>query len=258
MRYAIAKDIADLTYRWSLRCRRCGGLTDVRRPAPKCSPLLCESATFRCNGRITGHNACLQRRSCLAELLLISANPNSQESSDRAFPIGSLGTFASLDGIGEGMRRDRLADTSPPGSFSELQRMAWFTKRRSVGQPKRSLFRELPGNAAQKSPDGYTLAKRRAHRVDLSAPVFVYGSIKGEPFSEISKTLDVCVKGALVAIKVRVVPEQRVLLTNLQTGQDLKCRVVRIDARRRAAALEFLEPCPGFWGIEFGSPSSAR
>ena len=101
------------------------------------------------------------------------------------------------------------------------------------------------------------LVKRRAHRVDLSAPVFVYGSINGEPFSEISKTLDVCVQGALVAINVGVVPEQRVLLTNLQTQQDLKCRVVRIDARRRVAALEFLEPCPSFWCIDFASPSTA-
>lgn len=90
----------------------------------------------------------------------------------------------------------------------------------------------------------------------LSAPVFVYGSIRGEPFSEISNTLDVCVKGALVAISVRVVPGQRVLLTNLQTQRDLKCRVVRIDARRKAAALEFLEPCPGFWCIDFASPST--
>jgi hypothetical protein len=93
--------------------------------------------------------------------------------------------------------------------------------------------------------------------VNLNAPVFLYGSINGEPFSEISKTLDVCVKGALVAIHVRVVPGQRVLLTNLQTQQDLKCRVVRIDAQRRAAALEFLEPCPSFWCIDFAPSSTA-
>ena len=93
--------------------------------------------------------------------------------------------------------------------------------------------------------------------MDLIMPVFVYGSINGEPFSEISETLDVSVKGALVAINVGVVPEQRVLLTNLQTQRDLKCRVVRIDGHKRAAALEFLEPCPSFWCIDFASPSTA-
>jgi hypothetical protein len=154
------------------------------------------------------------------------------------------------------MRRYRLAPTSQLRSLSESQRMAWFTKRRPVGQSKRSVFRWLLGRAARKSSDGRILGKRWAHRVDLSAPVFVYGSINGEPFSEISKTLDVCVKGALVAIDVSVVPEQRVLLTNLQTQRDLKCRVVRIDVHRRAAALEFLEPCPGFWCIDF-APSTA-
>lgn len=135
--------------------------------------------------------------------------------------------------------------------------MGWFTERRPVGQSERNLFRWFLGNAARKSSGDRILGKRWAHRVDLSAPVFVYGSINGEPFSEISKTLDVSVNGALVAINVRVVPEQRVLMTNLQTQQDLKCRVVRIDTHRRAVALEFLEPCPGFWCIDFAAPTAS-
>jgi hypothetical protein len=153
----------------------------------------------------------------------------------------------------DGGRGDKLAATSQRGSLQEFERMAWFTNRKPNGQPKRNLFRRLLGRAAEKSSGERIPEKRHAHRVDLSAPVFVYGSINGEPFSEISKTLDVCVKGALVATDVRVVPGQRVLLTNLQTERDLKCRVVRVDVGRKAAALEFLEPCPGFWCIEFGS-----
>jgi hypothetical protein len=163
-----------------------------------------------------------------------------------------------LDGMafGDGMRGDKLAASSQRGSLQEFKRMAWFTNRRPNGQPKRSLFRRLLGRAAEKSSRERIPEKRHAHRVDLSAPVFVYGSINGEPFSEISKTLDVCVKGALVATSVDMVPEQRVLLTNLQTQRDLECRVVRIDAHRGAAALEFLEPCPGFWCIDFASTST--
>jgi hypothetical protein len=40
-----------------------------------------------------------------------------QGSSDSAPLIGSLGTFLRLDRMGDGMRRDRMAATSPPGSL---------------------------------------------------------------------------------------------------------------------------------------------
>jgi hypothetical protein len=128
--------------------------------------------------------------------------------------------------------------------------MAWFTTRR---QSKRHLFRWSLGRAAGEAPVDRSLGKRRAHRVDLNAPVFLYGSLKGEPFSEYSETIDVCMHGALVAIQARLFPEQRILLTNLQTQQDLKCRVVRLDSHRNAVALEFLESSPRFWCIDFAS-----
>ena len=67
-----------------------------------------------------------------------------------------------------------------------------------------------------------------------------------------------CATGALVAVRARVFPEQRILLTNLQTQQDLKCRVVRVDPKRKAAALEFLEPSPTFWRIDFAPRPSAN
>jgi hypothetical protein len=133
--------------------------------------------------------------------------------------------------------------------------MAWLRKRRAERQSKWNFFRWLLGHEAPKSAGNRNPEKRRAHRVDLRVPVFLYGSMNGEPFSEISKTLDVCVKGALVSVNLRVIPYQRLLLTNLQTERDLKCRVVRVDTHRRAIALEFLEPCPDFWCVDFVSPS---
>lgn len=102
------------------------------------------------------------------------------------------------------------------------------------------------------------IEKRRAHRVDLNAPVFLYGSADGEPFTDYSETIDVCSDGALVAINARLSPEQRILLTNLQTGQDLKCRVVRVDNHLQVAAVEFLEACPLFWCIEFALSATRR
>ena len=119
------------------------------------------------------------------------------------------------------------------------------------------LFHRPFRRALTPGPSRRNLGKRRAHRVGLHAPVFLYGSLNGEPFSEASETMDVCTNGALVAVRARVFPEQRILLTNLQTQQELKCRVVRVDPARKAAALEFLDPCPGFWRIHFSPHSPA-
>jgi PilZ domain len=134
--------------------------------------------------------------------------------------------------------------------------MAWFANRKSAEQSKWHLFRWPLGHAGPEMSGHRGLGKRRAHRVDLNAPVFLYGSMKGEPFFECSETIDVSIHGALVAVHARVFPAQNILLTNLQTQQDLKCRVVRIDDNRNAAALEFLEPCPRFWCIDFASTST--
>ena len=75
------------------------------------------------------------------------------------------------------------------------------------------------GHAGRETSREGGLGRRRAHRVDLLAPVFLYGSMKGEPFSEHSETIDVCANGALVAVNARVFPEQRILLTNLKRSK---------------------------------------
>jgi hypothetical protein len=136
--------------------------------------------------------------------------------------------------------------------------MPTLPNRKSGGESRWRLFCWPFTNAQPARPASTSrrdLDKRRAHRVGLSAPIFLYGSLKGEPFSEVSETLDVSANGALVAVRARIFPEQHILLTNLQTQQDLKCRVVRVDGQRKAAALEFLDPCPSFWRIDFAPPS---
>jgi len=134
--------------------------------------------------------------------------------------------------------------------------MAWFTSRKSPAQSKGHLFRWLLGEAAWKILGSHGPEKRRAHRVYLSVPVFLYGSKDGQPFSEHSATIDVCTNGVLVGFNTPLLPEQRILLTNLRTQQDRKCRVVRIDNDRKVVALEFLESCPCFWRIDFAPPST--
>jgi hypothetical protein len=92
--------------------------------------------------------------------------------------------------------------------------------------------------------------QRRAQRLPIYLPVQVYGKLDGEPFSENTETINVSACGGLVPISASVVRSQKLILTNLQTDQDLTCRVARLIRSERGqvlAGLEFLQAAPGFW-----------
>jgi len=121
-------------------------------------------------------------------------------------------------------------------------------------------WRSQPRPAA---PRAGSAEKRHAHRVMAATSVFIYGRIEneGEPFAENTKTINVSARGGLVPLSARVLSAQKLMVTNLQTGQDLLCRVARVEQTgggETLIGLEFLEPAPLFWCIEFvpGSPHS--
>jgi hypothetical protein len=92
--------------------------------------------------------------------------------------------------------------------------------------------------------------QRRAQRLPIILPVQVYGSLDDVPFSENTETINVSACGGLVPISAGVVRAQKLILTNLQTDQDLTCRVARLIRSERGqvlAGLEFLQSAPGFW-----------
>jgi hypothetical protein len=92
--------------------------------------------------------------------------------------------------------------------------------------------------------------QRRAQRLPIYLPVQVYGKLDGEPFSENTQTINVSAWGGLVPISASIVRAQNLILTNLQTDQDLTCRVARLIRSERGqvlAGLEFLQSAPGFW-----------
>jgi hypothetical protein len=96
--------------------------------------------------------------------------------------------------------------------------------------------------------------RRRGSRVALDAPVFVYGWLEDEPFSENTETLNVGELGGLIPLSVKVVPSQELVLTNLQTEQDMRCRVARAmtgEDGKTLAGFTFLQASPSFWQIEF-------
>ncbi len=70
--------------------------------------------------------------------------------------------------------------------------------------------------------------QRRAQRLPIYLPVQVYGKLDGEPFSENTQTINVSAWGGLVPISASIVRAQKLILTNLQTDQDLTCRVARL------------------------------
>jgi hypothetical protein len=101
--------------------------------------------------------------------------------------------------------------------------------------------------------------KRRAHRVAASMPVLIYGHSTHAPFAEPATTANVSRTGGLVALRTHVIRLQKVMVTNLQTNEDALCRVARLvrgSDGRTFAALEFVQPAPRFWAIEFARPSA--
>src|ERR1700688_4012075 len=100
--------------------------------------------------------------------------------------------------------------------------------------------------------------RRRGCRVALSTPVFVYGWLADKPFSENTETLNVSAVGGLVPLSAKVIPSQELVLTNLQTNEDLPCRVarsIRAEDGKTLVGLDFLQASPNFWQIDFVSNS---
>jgi hypothetical protein len=98
--------------------------------------------------------------------------------------------------------------------------------------------------------------RRRSHRVARATPVFVYGWLADEPFSENTETLNVSANGGLIPLSGMAIPSQELILTNLQTNEDLTCRVARSTRAgdgKILVGLDFLQASPNFWQIDFVS-----
>jgi len=98
--------------------------------------------------------------------------------------------------------------------------------------------------------------RRRSHRVAAFLPVFIYGHSHDEPFVENGVTINVSASGGLLSLSREVAPSQELLVANLQTDEELPCRIARVTKTEAGTVLvgfEFLRPAPRFWSIEFRS-----
>jgi hypothetical protein len=106
------------------------------------------------------------------------------------------------------------------------------------------------GKDGRKHAIGSLHDQRRAQRLPICMPVMIYGMLGAEPFAEPTETINVSARGGLILISSPVAWKQEVVLTNMQTEEDLLCRVVRLirsEKGQMLAGLEFLEAAPDFW-----------
>ena len=94
------------------------------------------------------------------------------------------------------------------------------------------------------------LRKRRSQRIELTVPVVVHRPPKeGPQFSERAQTLVVNAHGALMSLAERVTPEQKLLMQNIDSGEQKECRVVYIEKVPMGptkVAVEFTRPHRAF------------
>jgi periplasmic protein TonB len=106
----------------------------------------------------------------------------------------------------------------------------------------------------------------RADAVSLDVPVKVHGSrvtevLRGitphtEPFEEQTSTMIVFPQGGVLRMATAVTAGQMVVLTNLKSGHDAICRVVKVRAYAQTQSyveLEFTNRQSGYWGVHFAS-----
>jgi CheY-like chemotaxis protein len=96
---------------------------------------------------------------------------------------------------------------------------------------------------------------RRSQRVVARIRVLVQRQTDSNGFmSETGQTVDVNAHGALIALAMKVQPNELLVIKNLNTGQERQSRVVRVNMGEEATepqvAVEFTEPSPDFWNID--------
>jgi len=103
-------------------------------------------------------------------------------------------------------------------------------------------------------------AERGQEPVALETAVVATGARPGdtaakrELFTEETQTVLVFENGAVIRLSAAVADGQLLFLTNKKTGKEVVTQVIRKRSFRPTSCyvdLEFTEPSPGFWGIEF-------
>ena len=104
----------------------------------------------------------------------------------------------------------------------------------------------------------------RSDAVSLDVPVKVHGTrmkdsepnATGEPFEENTSSMIVFPQGGVLKMASAVAAGQMMVVTNLKSGHDAICRVVKVRAFAQGQSyveIEFTHRQPGYWGVYFPS-----
>jgi TonB family protein len=123
------------------------------------------------------------------------------------------------------------------------------------------------GTAAPSSAAG-TEAHSHPNPVCTEIGVSVQGSAHtaaggqaSQPFLEQTTTVIVFAQGGVVRLSESVTPGQILILRHLRTNDEAACRVVSVKSNPNVKGyveLEFLQPSPGFWGMDLPAAGGAR
>jgi TonB family protein len=129
---------------------------------------------------------------------------------------------------------------------------------------------ELPAASASASKAAES-GGLRADAVSLEVPVRVHGShvieatkdaaARTEPFEESTSTMIIFPQGGVLRMSAKVIVGQMIVVTNLKSGQDAICRIVKVRAygpNQSYVETEFTHRQVGYWGVQFASdPATA-
>jgi hypothetical protein len=96
--------------------------------------------------------------------------------------------------------------------------------------------------------------KRRSCRLQIAMPVSVRGRSGGLAFTEKTRTASINAHGCNVQLGEKVVRGQDVTIVNPKTAEELPCTVTFVgsnESGKTEVGLEFVEPSPLFWQINF-------
>ena len=96
--------------------------------------------------------------------------------------------------------------------------------------------------------------RRRSMRILLSVPIAVSGKIQNTDFTEDTRTLVVNAHGALISLAAGLSVGENLTILHKESRQSCKCRMIykgSVQAGKSQVGLEFLDPSPGFWQIDF-------
>src|SRR6266478_3309004 len=85
------------------------------------------------------------------------------------------------------------------------------------------------------------------------------GTVEREPFTEETTSVLVFENGGVILLSAAVAPGQLLLLTNVESKREVVAQVKRKRAYRPTICyveLEFAEPAPRFWGMEFSAAAA--